>query len=109
MVVAVWVWISELSRNITRANKTYHLVRICKDRLSKYIREYGQRGGILPFFQLNGGIGNTRPREALPRAPTWPKFNSDALARPAAHAQGTHLFFFEHTVGANGTAAQEGY
>ena len=50
------------------------------------------------------------PLEAFERAPTGCKFNSDALARclPAGHVQLARLVFFEHAVGANGTAAQEG-
>ena len=40
----------------------------------------GQRGYYSPgVFKRNGGIGKTRPRNALPRAPACFKFNSGAL------------------------------
>ena len=56
-------------------------------------------------------MGKTRPREALPRVPTCPKFSYEALARCPQPMPRTHtffVFFFGHVVGANGTAAQEG-
>ena len=62
------------------------------------------------MFQPNGRIAKTRPREALPRAPICPKFNSDALARcPQPDTEDAYLSFFSgHVVGANGTAAEKG-
>ena len=41
----------------------------------------GQKGVHPPYFRPNGGMGKTRLREAFPPAPTWFKFNSNALAR----------------------------
>ena len=67
--------------------------------------------GVHPLlFWSNGGVGQTRPREAPARAPDCTKFSSDALARCPQTLPSTHTFslFFEHVVGANGTAAREG-
>ena len=54
----------------------------------------GQRGVHPPFLQPNGGIGKTRLREALPRAPTCLKFNYDALARSPQPMPTTQTFHF---------------
>ena len=67
-------------------------------------------GGIPPGFRGQKEIdtGKTRPREALPRAPTGLKFNHAALTRCPQPMPSTDTFFcFGHVVGANGTAAQE--
>ena len=66
--------------------------------------------GVYPLlFWSIGDIGQTRPWEAPARAPDCPKFSSDALARCPQTLPSTHTFsFFEHAVGANGTAAHEG-
>ena len=58
------------------------------------------------FWDNRGYMGGTRPREALARAPDCPKSSSDALAKCPQTLPSTHaFFFFEHVVGANGTAA----
>ena len=67
------------------------------------------KGGYTPrIFRPNEGIGKPRPREALPRASTCFKFNSDTLTRCPQAMPSTRTFFFGHVVGANGTVAQEG-
>ena len=70
----------------------------------------GQKGVYPRICQPDGGIGKTRPREALPRAPTRFKFNSDALARCPQPMPSTHTLFsfFGHVIGANGTVALGG-
>ena len=67
--------------------------------------------GVCPLlFGSIGDMGQTKPREAPARAPNCPKFSSDAQARCPQTLPSTHtfVFFFEHVVGANGTAAYEG-
>ena len=54
----------------------------------------GQRVVYPLFFWSNGGIGQTRPREAPTRAPGFPKFSSDALARCPQTLPSTHTFLF---------------
>ena len=75
--------------------KTRHAPsRHCRD-----TRVYGQTTTAMhdneytspsPPFQPNGVIGKTRPRKALLRASTCPKFSSDALSMPRTHPP----FFF---------------
>ena len=71
------------------------------------------KGGVYPpLFQPNGGTGKTSPQEVLPRAPTCPNFNSEALARcpqPMPTTNTDVFLFFFVDAGANGTAAQEGF
>ena len=76
-----------------------------------FFKGKGQRGVYHLLFWSNGSIGQTRPREAPASAPDCPKFSSDALARCPQTLPSTHTFlfsFFEHIVGANGTASHEG-
>ena len=55
---------------------------ICIQQLSfAFLGGNGQRGVYPPVFLSNGGIGQTRPREAPARASDCLKFSSDALAR----------------------------
>ena len=67
--------------------------------------EMVKEGVYPPDFVVKRGIGKTRPREALPRAPNYPKFSRDALARCPWPLLSTHTFFFEPVVGADGTVA----
>ena len=60
-------------------------------------------------FWPNGGIGKTRPREALPRAPTCFKWNYGLQAWCArSTCRARPPFFFGYGVGATGNVAQEG-
>ena len=78
---------------------------------SDFVMGNGQRGIYSLLSWSNGGIGQTRPREAPACTPDCPKFSSDALARCPQTLPSTYTFwfvFFEDVVGANGTAAHEG-
>ena len=63
------------------------------------------KGGITPAFAIKRRYRQNTPREALPRAPNYPKFSRDALARCPWPLLSTHTFFFEPVVGADGTVA----
>ena len=70
------------------------------------------KGGYTPCFSGQTGVSAKRSRGRGPHVPqTAPKFSYDALAKGArrpCRAKHLFLFFFEHVVGANGTAAHEG-
>ena len=70
----------------------------------------GQRGVYLQLSRPKGGIGKTRPWEALQRAPTCLKFNYDALVRCPQPMSSTHIISFisGYVVGSNGSPVQEG-
>ena len=77
-------------RALARANKRTRKATTLK---AKTKRGNGQRGVYPLEFRPFGGRGETRPRQALPRAPTCPNCNLDALARRPQPMPSTHTLF----------------
>ena len=57
-------------------------------------KEQWSNGGVYLLFWSIGDIGQTRPREALARAPECPKSSSDALERCPQALPSTRTFSF---------------
>ena len=76
----------------------------------RFFKGNGQRGVYPVLVWSNGGIGQTRPREAPARAPDCPKFSSDALARCPQTLPSTHTFsfFFSTSLGLTGPRRTRG-